>query len=285
MDANTVTASRPLRVNRPPSLRREPQSRRRRFRRLPRYRRLLRVRRQQRRHRRPRFPAPKARPPAATQSVSADDIADELIRQLPVGRFKAGDAQKIIKARWPNHTSADTAASFGQYLIRAVWPKLEQRGVVMTRTISPRIYEITEAVKSSAGASAGPAPRKRLEVAKPEPAPEPRPAAAPSSGEPAPEQLTAEPEPAPAPEPRPRCGAFQQRTWSRAAGGRSSRRHLRGRFQGRRGPSGPSVSVGPLMQPRPTPRNGSASGSPSISGPLCKPTACRSPPRSLAATR
>ena len=148
-------------------------------------------------------PAPKARPTAATPSVSADDIADELIRQLPVGRFKAGDAQKIIKAHWPSHPSADTAASFGQYLIRAVWPKLEQRGVVMTRTSSPRIYEITEAVKSSAGASAGPAPRKRLEVAKPEPAPEPRPAAAPSSSEPAPEQLTAEPEPAPAPEPRP----------------------------------------------------------------------------------
>ena len=92
--------------------------------------------------------APKARPTAATQGVSADDIADELIRQLPVGRFKAGDAQKIIKGRWPNHSSADTAAHFGQYLIRAVWPKLEQRGVVMTRTISPRIYEITEAVKS-----------------------------------------------------------------------------------------------------------------------------------------
>ena len=44
-------------------------------------------------------PAPKARPTAATQGVSADDIADELIRQLPVGRFKAGDAQKIIKGK------------------------------------------------------------------------------------------------------------------------------------------------------------------------------------------
>ena len=137
-------------------------------------------------------PAPKARPTAATQGVSADDIADELIRQLPVGRFKAGDAQKIIKGRWPNHSSADTAAHFGQYLIRAVWPKLEQRGVVMTRTISPRIYEITEAVKSSAGASAGPAPRKRPEVPIPEPAPGPTPAAARPSGEPGPEQLAAE---------------------------------------------------------------------------------------------
>ena len=137
-------------------------------------------------------PSAKARPTAATPSVSADDIADELIRRLPVGRFKAGDAQKVIKGRWPDHPSADTAARFGQYLIRAVWPKLEQRGVVMTRTISPRIYEITDAVKSSAGASAAPAPRQRPEVPIPEPAPEPRPAEARSSGEPGPEQLAAE---------------------------------------------------------------------------------------------
>ncbi len=137
-------------------------------------------------------PSAKARPTAATPSVSADDIADELIRRLPVGRFKAGDAQKIIKGRWPNHPSADTAAHFGQYLIRAVWPKLEQRGVVMTRTISPRIYEITDAVKSSAGASAAPAPRQQSAVPIPEPAPEPRPAEARSSGEPGPEQLAAE---------------------------------------------------------------------------------------------
>lgn len=90
--------------------------------------------------------------------VSKDVIAEELIRQLPVGKFKAADAQKIIKRRWSKHPSASgDMAQFGQFLGKEIWPALRNRGVTMPGKSSPRTYEITQAAKDSLnGAKAKP---------------------------------------------------------------------------------------------------------------------------------
>ena len=101
---------------------------------------------------------PKPVQPAALASASAvsksdtdnETIAEELIRQLPVGRFKAADAQKIVKRRWSKHPAASgDTAQFGQFLGKEVWPALKERGVTMPGRSSPRTYEITLAAKES----------------------------------------------------------------------------------------------------------------------------------------
>ena len=89
--------------------------------------------------------------PAATDApVSDTAVAEELLRELPVGRFGASDAQKIVKNRWPKHPEvASDTARFGQFLGKNIWPLLEKRGVTMPRKSSPRAYEITPAAKDS----------------------------------------------------------------------------------------------------------------------------------------
>lgn len=103
-------------------------------------------------------PAPKPLPAAARRALpaaNADAIAsneavvEELVRQLPIGRFRAADAQNVIKQRWPDHAQAGTPAVFGKYLLNEVWPLLQQRGATMPGKTSPRTYEITLAVKDS----------------------------------------------------------------------------------------------------------------------------------------
>ncbi len=82
--------------------------------------------------------------------VSSEAIAEELIRRLPVGKFKASDAQKVIKQRWPERqVAAGDTAQFGQFLGKEIWPLLERRGVTMPGKSSPRTYEITQAAKDS----------------------------------------------------------------------------------------------------------------------------------------
>lgn len=83
----------------------------------------------------------------ASNKPSGKRIANVLIRELPVGKFKTADALKIVKKRWPQHPDAAEAGTFGSYLLNEIWPFLNQRGVKMTRTSSPRTYEITEEVK------------------------------------------------------------------------------------------------------------------------------------------
>ena len=76
-------------------------------------------------------------------------VAEELIRRLPAGRFKVGDAQKVIRKRWPKLADVGDTAKLGQYLLKEVWPELQQRGVTMPVTKSPRAYEITQAAKDA----------------------------------------------------------------------------------------------------------------------------------------
>ncbi len=83
----------------------------------------------------------------ASNKPSPKRIANVLIRELPVGKFKVADALKIVQKRWPQHPDAEAPGIFGSYLLNEIWPFLNQRGVKMTRTSSPRTYEITEAAK------------------------------------------------------------------------------------------------------------------------------------------
>ena len=97
----------------------------------------------------PNIPSKKSPPPPANPAAAnlPKRIADVLIRELPVGTFKVADALKIVKKRWPQHSDAESPGIFGKYLLNEIWPFLKQRGVKMTRTSSPRTYEITEAAK------------------------------------------------------------------------------------------------------------------------------------------
>lgn len=93
---------------------------------------------------------PALAPATADAPISDDLVADELLRELPMGRFGASDAQKIVKNRWPQHPEvASDTAKFGQFLGKNIWPLLEKRGVTMPRKSSPRVYEITLAAKAS----------------------------------------------------------------------------------------------------------------------------------------
>lgn len=104
----------------------------------------------------PERPRPAALPAAPAPADAGSDnsneaVAEELIRQLPVGRFKVSDAQKVIQRRWsrlPNVAVGDTA-QLGTFLLNSIWPELQKRGVTMPRKSSPRTYEMTPAAKSS----------------------------------------------------------------------------------------------------------------------------------------
>ena len=102
-------------------------------------------------------PAPKplpetarpALPTASGDNPGNETIAEELISRLNVGKFKVTDAHDVFQELWPRHPAATGPAQFGTFLLKAVWPILQKRGVLMTRKSSPRTYEITQAAKDS----------------------------------------------------------------------------------------------------------------------------------------
>ena len=140
----------------------------------------------------PAAPAPAAPAPAAATAgdnatqPGSDAIAGELLRQLPVGRFKVADAQNVIQQRWPRLPVAGHKAKLGTYLLNEVWPILAEWGVEMPGRSSPRTYEITQAAKDAIMSSAP--------AATPAPPPDRSPTAATpaaAASEPTPQQLAA----------------------------------------------------------------------------------------------
>ena len=124
----------------------------------------------------PRLPEPE-RPPAlppAPQTASPNSrneaIADELIRRLPVGKFKVTDAHEVFQQLWPDHLAASGPAQFGTFLLKEVWPILQIRGVLMTRKSSPRTYEITQAAKDRLTKPAAQSTRAAKPASEPTPA-------------------------------------------------------------------------------------------------------------------
>ena len=98
-------------------------------------------------------PSEKQRPRASAQREDltvTERIALQLIRDMPVGKFKSTDCQQIIRSNFPNHqlASADGPA-FGIIFRRDLLPYMEKRGVNELGNQRPRQYEMTLEAKKS----------------------------------------------------------------------------------------------------------------------------------------
>ncbi len=87
---------------------------------------------------------------AQREASETERIALQLIRDMPVGKFKSMDCQGIIRTNFPGHhlSSADGPA-FGTIFRREVLPFMEKRGVKELGNQSPRQYEMTHEAKRS----------------------------------------------------------------------------------------------------------------------------------------
>ena len=98
-------------------------------------------------------PSEKQRPRASAQRddlTVTERIALQLIRDMPVGKFKSTDCQQIIRSNFPSHhlASADGPA-FGIIFRRDLLPYMEKRGVNELGNQRPRQYEMTLEAKKS----------------------------------------------------------------------------------------------------------------------------------------
>ena len=87
---------------------------------------------------------------AQREASETERIALQLIRDMPVGKFKSMDCQDIIRTNFPGHhlSSADGPA-FGTIFRKQVLPFMEKRGVKEIGNQSPRQYEMTHEAKRS----------------------------------------------------------------------------------------------------------------------------------------
>ncbi len=87
---------------------------------------------------------------AQREASETERIALQLIRDMPVGKFKSTDCRDIIRTNFPNHhlSNADGPA-FGTIFRREVLPFMEKRGVKDLGSQSPRQYEMTHQAKRS----------------------------------------------------------------------------------------------------------------------------------------
>lgn len=87
---------------------------------------------------------------AQREASETERIAIQLIREMPVGKFKSMDCQDIIRTNFPNHHLANAGgAVFGTIFRREVLPFMEKRGVKDLPGQSPRQYEMTHQAKLS----------------------------------------------------------------------------------------------------------------------------------------
>ena len=101
----------------------------------------------------PRTPTtrvPRRMPPVIPNgSDSVLEMANAILREIPVGKFKSTDCQRIIKQGWPNNSLAKASGpAFGTDFSHKIWPELEKRGVKLLDQ-KPRRYEMTQEAKES----------------------------------------------------------------------------------------------------------------------------------------
>jgi len=83
------------------------------------------------------------------------EMAETIIREIPVGSFKSVECQPIIESGWPTHPLVSMPGQqFGIEFVNKLWPILEGRGVKLLRT-KPRKYEMTSEAKDYSQARNG----------------------------------------------------------------------------------------------------------------------------------
>jgi hypothetical protein len=104
----------------------------------------------------PQQSAPTDAPQAAATPDSSsahhsiwEEVAQAVIEQIPVGKFKSTDCQGVIRKYWPQHPMASAAGpAFGIEFQKNIWPILEGRGVkVANPGKKPIRYEMTPNAK------------------------------------------------------------------------------------------------------------------------------------------
>jgi hypothetical protein len=84
------------------------------------------------------------------ESNVTERIALQLIRDMPVGKFKSTDCQQIIRSNFPGHQLAGAdGPAFGIIFRRDLLPYMEKRGVQELGSQRPRQYEMTLEAKKS----------------------------------------------------------------------------------------------------------------------------------------
>ena len=91
-------------------------------------------------------PRPAPTPTTPMQPV-AEPTTAELAASVAAGItddvFKASEAQAALKKDGPQHPAASyTAAQFGVWFAKQLWPVMEQHGVTIAKE-KPRLYEMT----------------------------------------------------------------------------------------------------------------------------------------------
>ena len=95
-------------------------------------------------------PPPQPRSAAQSEMPEIERIAIQIIRDMPVGKFKSTDCQGVIREGFPAHHLAEAdGPAFGVIFRRDLFPILENRGVREIGNQKPRQYEMTHEAKSS----------------------------------------------------------------------------------------------------------------------------------------
>ena len=104
----------------------------------------------------PASPVVASAPPAAAEvardgSVTWEEMARTIAREMPVGSFKSADCQGIIRKHWPGHPlTTASGPRLGNEFKRTVWPLLEKWGAREAPGQKPRRYYMTEEAKAGA---------------------------------------------------------------------------------------------------------------------------------------
>ena len=102
--------------------------------------------------RRPRpaeTPEPSTNENDTNRSDHLAEIADLIIRELPIGSFRSTECQPIIRSRWPGDPMASmSSARFGTEFANKIWPILGEHGVELLSK-KPRKYGLTQEVKDA----------------------------------------------------------------------------------------------------------------------------------------